>query len=168
MRGQCQGGWCWWRGGCCPTSVLMVTVLLQEAPLCRICCVSISTGIHILGLPKVSWIFGPQVHPLECRFVPFPLPQGPALPSKPSSCIDWHMVCPVMRMQCIDHSENENQSCGLLLEAAGRALWQGLYEQMLAEEWWRRAVRGAEPRCAYVQGNYASKKLHLLFSLQSN
>lgn len=28
---------------------------------------SISTGTHILGLPRVSWVFGPQVHPLECR-----------------------------------------------------------------------------------------------------
>lgn len=31
--------------------------------------VSISTGIHILGLPHVSWVFGPQVHPLECRML---------------------------------------------------------------------------------------------------
>lgn len=66
------------KGWSSPTSVLMVTVLLQEAPLCKAWCASIPTGIHILGLPNISWIFGPQVHRLECRMLNLPLSLHPS------------------------------------------------------------------------------------------
>lgn len=104
MRGQCQAGlrkgWGrrWlvlvkgWSSSCLSIDGHSAAPGHQEAPLCKAWCASISTGIHILGLPNVSWIFGPQVHPLECRMLNLPL-------SLHSSDLHSRVTCIVLEAQ---------------------------------------------------------------------
>lgn len=121
----------------------------QEAPLCKAWCASISTGIRILGLPSVSWIFGPQVHPLECRMLNLPLslhssdlhcPRSPTLSLIGTwSVLSWGCNPSITLKMRIKVSWCWRLAC--------RDLWQGLYNRILTEERWRRAVCRAEACC---------------------
>lgn len=75
--------------------------------------------LNLLDLPL-------SLHPSDLH-----CPRNPAF-------IDRHMVCAVMRMQSIDYSGNEDQSCELLVELPCRGCITDA----------GRAVCRAEARCA--------------------